>query len=124
MQVRKRSLPSGRPMLSAAHMPQHRREMMLVHGNGAEPALPEKAGAFAPGPGDASMVGVRTRKRATPPVWIGRYENQMHMVRHPAPRARTSTPAAPRLSASRSQSSASSKKLLARLLPRWMIWRG
>jgi hypothetical protein len=60
--------------------------VLLVHCNGAKPALPEMAGAPAPGLDDAGITLVHARQRAAQPVRIGRQQNQMHVIRHQAPR--------------------------------------
>ena len=60
--------------------------MFLVHGNGAEPALPEMSAALAPRLEDAGIAAVHPRQRAAQPVGIGRHQDQMRVVRHQAPR--------------------------------------
>ena len=59
--------------------------MFLVHGDGAEPALPEMTAALAPRLDDAGIAAMHARQRAAQPVGIGRHQDEMHMVRHQAP---------------------------------------
>ena len=59
--------------------------MLLVHGDRAEPALPEMAGAFAPRLDDAGIAAMHPRQRAAQAVGIGRHQDQVHVVRHQAP---------------------------------------
>ncbi len=63
-----------------------RQEMRFVHQDGSEPALPEMAGHPQPGidPGRIAPVGVGKCLAQT--VFMGGYEDQMHMVGHQAPR--------------------------------------
>ena len=64
---------------------QRRGEMLLVHGDGAEPALPEMAAALAPRLDDAGIAAMDPRQRAAQPIRIGRHQDQVHVVRHQAP---------------------------------------
>src|SRR5258705_381182 len=59
--------------------------MLLVHGDGAEPALPKMSAALAPCLDDTGIAAMQPRQRAAQPVGIGRHENQVHVVRHQAP---------------------------------------
>ena len=68
--------------------------MFFVHGDGAEPALPEMAAALAPRLDDAGIAAMDPRQRAAQPIGIGWHQDQVHVVgiRH---QAHTSTSAAP-----------------------------
>src|SRR5437879_1109624 len=59
--------------------------MGFVHGDRAEPALPEMTAAFAPRLDDSRIVTMHPRERAAQPVRVGRHEDEVHMVRHQAP---------------------------------------
>src|SRR5258708_28906826 len=59
--------------------------MILIHGNGSEPALPEMPGAPTAGVNNAGIAAVHGRKRLAQPVAIGRHQDEMHMVGHQAP---------------------------------------
>jgi len=80
-----RPLHQPRPHRVQRHVAQRSREMLLVHGDGAEPALPEMAAAFAPCLDDAGIASMHARECAAQPVGIGRHQDQMHVVRHQAP---------------------------------------
>jgi len=59
--------------------------MFLVHGDGAEPALPEMTAALAPRLDDSGIGAMDARECAPQPVGIGRHEDEVHVVRHQAP---------------------------------------
>jgi hypothetical protein len=67
------------------HVAQRGGKVLLVHGHRPEAALPEMAGAFAPGMNDASVATMHRCERAPQPVDIGRHQNEMHMIGHQAP---------------------------------------
>ncbi len=95
-------IPSSFPVRCARVLDRRRCEMILVHRDGAEPTLPEMAGAPAPRMNDTGIAAVDARQRpAQPPAsdgtrmrctWLG--------IKH---QAHTSTPAARQCSASRSR---------------------
>ena len=60
--------------------------MRLVHDDGAEPALPEMAGAPAPCMNDAGIAAMHGRQRLAQAVGVGRHQNEMHVIGHQAPR--------------------------------------
>jgi hypothetical protein len=78
-------LDQPRPHRVERHIPQRRREMLLVHGDRAEAALPEMTAAFASRLDDAGVAAVHPRQRAAQSVGIGWDQNEMHVVRHQAP---------------------------------------
>ena len=59
--------------------------MGFVHGDRAEPALPEMTAAFAPRLDDSGIVAMHPRERAAQPVWVGRHQDEVHMVWHQTP---------------------------------------
>ena len=59
--------------------------MLLVHGDGTEPALPEMPAAFAARLDDAGVGAMHARQRPPQPVGIGRHQDEVHVVRHQAP---------------------------------------
>src|SRR5882757_7377118 len=59
--------------------------MRLVHGDGAEPALPEMTAAPAPRLDDAGIASMHARQGAAEPVRIGRHQDEVDVVRHQAP---------------------------------------
>jgi hypothetical protein len=56
-------LNQPRPHRIERHVSQRRREMRLVHDDGAKPALPEMAGATAPRMNDAGIAAMHGRQR-------------------------------------------------------------
>ena len=59
--------------------------MSFVHGDGAEPALPEMAGAFAACLHRSRIGAMDARQCAAQTVRIGRHQDEMNMVWHQAP---------------------------------------
>ena len=60
--------------------------MRLVHRDGAEPSLPEVAGAFTPGVDHAGVTPMRARERVTQAVFPLGDENEMDLIAHEPPR--------------------------------------
>ena len=60
-------------------------EMFLIHGDRAEPALPEMTATFATRLNDTGITTMHPRKCAAQPVRIGRHQDEVHVVRHQAP---------------------------------------
>src|SRR3981189_1011528 len=54
--------------------------MGFVHGDGAEPALPEMTAAFAPCLDNSGIVTMHPRERAAQSVRVGRHQDEVHMV--------------------------------------------
>jgi RHS repeat-associated protein len=80
-----RPLHQSRPHRVERHVAQRRGEMLFVHGDGAEPALPEMTAALAPRLDRAGIATMHPRQRPAQPVGIGRHQDQVHVVRHQAP---------------------------------------
>jgi len=59
--------------------------MGLVHDHGAEPALPEMAGALAPRMDDAGITAVHGGKRPEKAIGIRRHQDEVDVVGHQAP---------------------------------------
>jgi len=59
--------------------------MILVHGDRAEAALPEMAGALAPGVNDPGIAAMYRSKRPAQPVAVARRQDEMHVIGHQAP---------------------------------------
>jgi hypothetical protein len=80
-----RPFDQPRPHRIERHIAQCRREVLLVHGDGAESALPEMSAAFAARLDDAGIGAMHARQRTAQPVGIGRHQDKVHVVRHQAP---------------------------------------
>jgi len=63
-------LHQPRPHRVERHVAQRGCEVLLVHGDGAEPALPEMAAAFASRLDDAGIAAMHARECAAQPVRI------------------------------------------------------
>jgi hypothetical protein len=63
------------------HVAQRGREVILVHDDRAETALPEMTGASAPSMDDAGVAAVHARECAPQPIGVGRYQDKMHQGR-------------------------------------------
>jgi hypothetical protein len=81
-----RPLDKAGPNRIERYIAQRCREMIFVHRDGAEATLPEMPGALAPSVNDARVTPVHRRQRAPQPIGVGRDQDQVHMVRHQAPR--------------------------------------
>ena len=78
-------LDQPRPHRVERYIAQRRREMFLVHGDGAEPALPEMTAAFAPRLNDSRIASMDACQCAAQPVRIGRHQDEVNVIRHQAP---------------------------------------
>jgi|HubBroStandDraft_5_1064220.scaffolds.fasta_scaffold125121_1 hypothetical protein len=91
MRARARPLPvlrafdQSRPYRVERHVTYRRREMLFVHDDRAEAALPEMTGALASRLNGAGITAVDPRQRTPQPVGIGRHQNEVHMVRDQTP---------------------------------------
>jgi hypothetical protein len=56
--------------------------VLIAHGDGAEPALPEMAAALAPGLDNSRIAAVHAGERVAQPVRNRRHEDEVHVVRH------------------------------------------
>ena len=74
-----------RPHRIERHVAQCRRQMSFVHGDGAEPTLPEMAAALAPRLDHSGIASMHARQRAAQPIRIGRHQDEVHVVRHQTP---------------------------------------
>lgn len=80
-----------------------RLQMGLVHDHGAEPALPEMAGALQAGMDVAGIAAMHRGEGAAQPVAVRGHQDQVDMVGHQHTQAHTATPAARQDSASRAR---------------------
>ena len=56
--------------------------MLLIHGDRAEPDMPEMTGPLAPRRDCTGIGPMHPRQRGTQAVCVGGYENEMNIFRH------------------------------------------